>query len=365
MATIPNSVADALRNIADRKARGRLRAAATVEAIDQGELEWTDAEGWRYQLEAPPRVTVAAKDIERAAATVDLKVWDATDTLIFRDRIHAWDGFPVLVPDGTEHEEDDGRGAKIRVDNFRESPLEAARSDLAHTVRVVTKNGPWVKAKPGTVSTFYSGTNDNQIENSSATYSSAKEGSGSWQTWATTELYNRAGQYVSGGTYYVRQGFLEFDTSPLSGEAASAVALSLYSYLDTTNDFIIEARFYSWGAAVGTEDFVAGSSLSTHTRAATYDTASGFATGSYYTFSEDGSNFQSGLNTSGYTQLLLSSDQQRTGSAPTGVDRVAYRTADYTGTTRDPKLVVTHSAAGSSQAPRTFHQLQMHRRMAS
>lgn len=330
----------ALRNIAERKARGRLRAAATAEAVGR-ELEWTDAEGWRYQLEAPPRVTISPKDIERAAATVDLRVWDATGTLIFRDRIHAWDGFPVLVPDGTEHEEDDGLGGKMRVSNFRESPLEAARIDLAHTVRVVTKDGPWVKDKPGTVSTFYAGTSDGYIASSNADYATARASTpgGANDTNATAVVGQQTG-------YALYEMFVQFDTSGIDdADTVSQAVLSLYGTTDlSTTDFTAEARVSDWGASLTNTDWVAGASLSGLTRVATH-ASSGFATSAYNDFTEDGTNFRSAVNKTGATRLILVSDRLVAGTAPTGNELWICSTADEAGTTQDPKLVVTHASA--------------------
>lgn len=347
-ATAPTAFA--LRNIADRKARGRLRAAATVEAFGN-EVAWTDADGWRYELEAPPRVTIAAKDNERAAATVDLKVWDTTGTLIFRDRIHAWDGFPVLVPDGTEHEEDDGRGGKVRVSNFRESALEAARSDLAHTVRVVTKNGPWVKDKPGTVSTFYSDTADGFIQSldTEGTYSTARAGTS--LTVDTSSTGDFLGQRYSGGLnwYFCYEVFLKFDTSAIDdGDDVSAAVLSVYGQQDATtgNDFTIQARTKDWGASLTTEDWVAGASLGALSLLATFNTASGFSTAAYNDLTENGTALRDAVNKTGVTYVLLNSSRHEAGNAPTGGDEyVKIYFSNQTGTTQDPKLVVTHASA--------------------
>lgn len=331
----------ALRSIADRKARGRLRAAATVEAIGKGELEWLDAEGWRYELEAPPVVTIAPKDIERAAATVDLKVWDTAGTLIFRDRIHAWDGFPVLVPDGSQHEEDDGLGGKVRVSNFRESPVEAARSDLAHTVRVVTKNGPWVKTKPGTVSTFYASTDDNRISCGDGTYSVARSGAGTLDDAYASNAALFVGQTT---TYKVWQSFVPFDTSAIpDADTVTDFTLSFDGRADGSNvDFVVEARIVDWGATIEAADFVAGDDLGNHTLIASFN-SSAYST-AYMDFTTE-SGVAGQLSLTGLTKVHLSSAEQRLNSAPTDFEYLQLNSANNSGTTHDPKLVVTHAAA--------------------
>lgn len=329
-----------LRKTPDEKARKRLRAAATVEAIGAGEIEWVDADGWRYQLEAPPVVTIAPKDNERAAATVDLKVWDASDTLIFRDRIHAWDGFPVLVPDGTQHKETLPDGTTYRVDNFRESPVEAARSDLAHTVRVVTKNGPWVKAKPGTVSTFYSGAGDGYLRKYDATYLTARTmASATVVSGSAALLY--VGQYTG---YYCWESFIDFDTSAIpDADDVTIAVLSLDGAEDTSaTDFTVEARLYDWGGTLGSADAVAGADLGSHTLLASWDT-SGYSA-SYNDFTSEAA-FVSNISKTGTTSLILNSSRHRNGDTPTGGEFVGFWDQGAAGTTEDPKLVVTHAPA--------------------
>ena len=340
----------ALRNIADRKARGRLRAAATAEAVGKGELEWLDAEGWRYQLEAPPRVTIAAKDNERAAATVDLKVWDATGTLIFRDRIHAWDGFPVLVPDGTQHEEDDGRGGKIRVSNFCESPLEAARLDLAHTVRVVTKNGPWLKATPGTVSTFYATTADAVLQSTGSTYAAARAGSGSLSVSSGSTTNYVMWTYDTSPTFAIMQLAFPFDTSAIGGDTVSAATLSLYqnsSINNIDNWGSVYIRGYDFGASITSADYRPTDGTSAGDTLLASLARASFNSNAYKDFTSEAA-FPAYVNTSGETRLYALMSNTESATQPTQDDfgnAVQFRMADYTGTTSDPKLVVTHASA--------------------
>ncbi len=312
-------------------------------ALDQ-ELEWTDADGWRYQLERSPVVTISPKDIERAAATVDLRVWDAGNNLIFRDRIHAWDGFPVLVPDGTEHEEDDGPTGKVRVSNFRESPLEAARSDLAHTVRVVTKDGPWVKAKPGTVSTFYSGTGDGFLQGQGSTWSEARAASGTIAL-NTLNTYFTSGCDIPGAFYEANQAGFAFDTSAVPDtDEVSAATLSLYVNADLSDvDSTHEVRIVAFGT-LATADFIAGASLSGITRIASIAT-SGLTGAAYNDFIEDGTGLRDAVNLTGLTELWLTDSVQLSATNPSGRSMVRWSSANEAGTTQDPKLVVTHAPA--------------------
>lgn len=333
-----------LRKTPDEKARKRLRAAITVEAIGKGEIEWVDADGWRYQLEAPPRVTIAPKDNERAAATVDLKVWDASNALIFRDRIHAWDGFPVLVPDGTQHKETLPDGTTHRVDNFRESPVEAARLDLAHTVRVVTKNGPWVKANPGTVSTFYADTADSIISSVNASYATARAG-GTISLFPTASGLNVTWQ--SG--YTLRQSHVPFDTSALpDADDITGATLSYYhisSDLTNTDGWTtIRVRAYDYGASIGSEDWRptdGTSATDTLVATMTYSSLSGDG---YHDFTSEAALLTT-ISKTGLTKVYHFIANIEAATAPTGANSVNFSSADTAGTTQDPKLVVTHAAA--------------------
>lgn len=340
-------IAVSLRAITDNKARGRLRAASIVDAIKASLTKWVDSDGWTYEFENLPRVTISEKDIKRAASTVDLKVWDASNTLIFRDRIHAWDGFPVLVPDGTQRQEILDTGEINLVDNFKEDPLEAVKTDLAHTVRVVTKTGtvPWVKAKPGTVSTFYSGTSDGYLVSVHATYATARSTHSGGTSPSDTATTMVCGQQKP-GDFQLYEMFVQFDTSAIDdGDTVSQAVLSLYGTVDlSTTDFTAEARVSDWGASLTTADWIAGESLSSLTRVATHASA-GFTTSAYNDFTEDGLNFRSAVNTTGATRLILVSDRLVAGTEPTGNELWIVSTADETGTTQDPKLVVTHTAA--------------------
>lgn len=121
-----------LSKMPDEASRNRLRARLAIETLGN-DVAWVDSEGWHYQLEAPPAV-------RGDVVIVDLRVWDAGNMLIFLDRIEIPGGFPLLIPDGTQHK---ARG--MRVDNFREAPLEAARAELARIVRKATEHGRHIK----------------------------------------------------------------------------------------------------------------------------------------------------------------------------------------------------------------------------
>lgn len=127
----------------DETARSQMQAVLSVETLGNV-VAWVGGDGWHYQIESPPKVTTSP-DTQRASVTIDLRVWDAENMLMFLDRIEITDGFPVLIPDGSQHKETQPDGTTRRVDNFRESPLEAARAELARIVKTATEHGRHIR----------------------------------------------------------------------------------------------------------------------------------------------------------------------------------------------------------------------------
>jgi hypothetical protein len=54
--------------------------------------------------------------------------------------------------------------------------------------------------------------------------------------------------------------------------------------------------------------------------------------------------FLSNINTSGFTRMVTCSDRVTAGTQPTGDEYTYISSADETGTTQDPKLVITADA---------------------
>ena len=134
------------------------------------------------------------------------------------------------------------------------------------------------------------------------------------------------------------EGFLSFDTSTVVG-TITAVTLSLYGHTDTsTTDFTVEARLHDWGPTLESSDWVAGASLGTKTLLATLSTV-GFTTAGYNNFTSEAA-FASNINQSGFTRFLLCSNRHRTLTAPSGTEHIRFWTANATGTSQDPKLVI-------------------------
>ena len=202
-----------------------------------------------------------------------------------------------------------------------------------------------------TTTTVYGGTADGFVRSYNTTYATARTGSN--LSYDDTGVNLVVGQlYHTNSTYYVWENFLSFDTgTPIPDtDIVETATLSLYGLTDYTDasDFVVEARTHSWTTSgLGTDDWVAGASLSGKTLLASFDTLN-FVTPNYNVFVSEAA-FVDAISLTGLTEILLSSSRQRVGDTPTGKEYVYFTTTEYEeGTTTDPKLVVVHAppAAG-------------------
>lgn len=191
--------------------------------------------------------------------------------------------------------------------------------------------------------TVYAGTSDGLVQSYDIDYALARAG-GSIGTSNNGTSIN-IGQRLN-VAYYCYEAFFEFDTSAVgSGSTATSAILSLYANTDSSaTDFVFEARAFDWGGVIGVEDFVAGDSLAGLTLLGTYSSASGWS--AYHAFSDVA--MSANVNSTGMTRLVVASDRMRLGNAPTGNEYVSCKAAETTGTTQDPKLVVTYSVSAPS-----------------
>jgi len=147
--------------------------------------------------------------------------------------------------------------------------------------------------------------------------------------------------------YWVYEGFISFDTSAIGAGTVTSATLSLCPYQDqSVTDYTLYARARDWGASLTTADWVAGASLSGLTLLASVSTV-GISVGSYAALSSE-SAFASNINTSGSTRIILTSSRHEAGNLPpTGLEYVAWYSAEASAAYR-PKLVVEYTAGISS-----------------
>lgn len=177
-----------------------------------------------------------------------------------------------------------------------------------------------------TIYTIYANTNDHYVDSSNNTYSTARAGSGLVDD--TSGAYMYAGQDYDAPTYYVKQAFLSFDTSAvISGQPAS-LSLTIYVQFND-NPATYDVDIVNWTA--GTGSFVAGTSLSAQSE---FGTATLTGTGDKV--------FSSTTNParSSTYKLMIYGHRQETNSAPTGIEYIRFRSADWVGTATDPYLTI-------------------------
>lgn len=211
----------------------------------------------------------------------------------------------------------------------------------------------------GTVTTVYAGTADDGVQIDGTDYSGTRGGTGTKDLTSTINGENVAlevlhQQFNGTSNTRITEAFIGFDTSSIPDtDAVSAAALGLventgYGHVFDTAD-TLEARIYDWSTTVTTADWRTGTQYAALTLVASLASGSWSASG-YNTLTENGTNFQSNVNKTGTTRLILGTAGLASGAAP-GSDKTSYwgiMSADNTGTTDDPKLEVTHAAAAVS-----------------
>ena len=181
----------------------------------------------------------------------------------------------------------------------------------------------------------YSDTNDGYVRSSDTSYATAREGGGGLSVFTFGNL--SAGQALSGGTYYVHQPMLSFDTSAVPAGTDSGILISLN--VTTARSKVFEIWEHAWTPPISTAAFVAGSSLASKTLFGTHTpSATGRRSWS--------SSLTSIPRSSGY-RVLVAAEEQRTNVAPTGDSMFIFNPADTSGTTSDPYLQFD-SAGGST-----------------
>jgi len=199
--------------------------------------------------------------------------------------------------------------------------------------------------------TVYGVDADGMIRSSSATYATARTGSGTLTLNPEgTGLYS--GQLYSSGTYYLDESFFAFDTSGLPDDAIiQTVVLSLWGISSSTlNDRVHEVRAYDWGDTVTTGDWISGADLGSSTLVASLADED-FAYETYAAFTSEAA-FLTAINKTGVTRLVMASSRLRLGTAPTGLERESWAGGEATD---PPKLVITYTVPIAHEGSVTFH----------
>ncbi len=154
-------------------------------------------------------------------------------------------------------------------------------------------------------------------------------------------------------TYQAKEVFLSFDTSVITDtDVIDSAVVSLYGQTRSgaTSD-IVEVYAKDWGGTVTTADWVAGEDIGALTLLASFTATAApgnWSTSAYNAFTENGSNLRSAINKTGVMYVMLCLDELRSVVAPTASSIVGFYMANQTGTTQDPKLVITTTATAST-----------------
>ena len=294
---------------------------------------------------------------------------------------------PVLVDDDNgdiirewEEENPETREKEIKQRKLKYDPTEAIRQSLAHTILQVAKDEKnIIKGKIGnTTSTFYSSQLDGRVswDQLSNNWNSAHDDDGS----NAGSNYGRSPESVAlvggnnGGDWVLRRGYYLFDTSGISGtDIIDSATFSVYcasvGYIDN------DAQAYIGVVQVQGNNLVADNSLSgadydqcgdainDPTQGAISTDLDTMVTNDYtdYTLNvtgkgwvaRDGEASPSGA-TNGITYLGLREGHDIEDEVPDldlynnyESNGISTYMSEEAGTTKDPKLVVVHSASSS------------------
>lgn len=253
---------------------------------------------------------------------------------------------PPTVPRSNITENVSGELTVLEIGD--EDPFEAFIEAVWDSVEETPYPEGWRTA--GTVTTIYGDTSDGRLEGQGATYNVARQGTGTVAI-DTTGTASATGQFFS-STYSCYQQYWAFDTSIIDDDdIVTGVSLELYQTGQNLagGNFTVEARAFDWGATLTTADYRPGNTLSSYTLLASIATSGMGTLNRYYALTSTAAFLTvDGLKT-GMVRLFTSSSKQRTGTTPTDREFVQFATANASGTTTDPKLVITHDTPGPIQ----------------
>lgn len=275
---------------------------------------------------------------------------------------------PVLVDDlngDIIREWIDTETGELKQRKLKEDPQEAIRQVIIHNVSIVGKdNGKVVAGKIGnTTSTFYpaaganspvDGYNQNEPgENTWATIHDATAGTAVSVVATKIFIVIQPGP-TSGKWGRITRSFILFDTSAISDtDTLDSAVLSLYgATVITEGDYGNGINIYS-STPASNDDIVVGDFDQVGTSAfATAIPRASFSTSAYNDFTLNATG-EAAVDFTGISKFSMRWVNDANNSEPTwesgeGRDLTEAWAADETGTTKDPKLVVEHTAVASA-----------------
>jgi hypothetical protein len=268
---------------------------------------------------------------------------------------------PILVDDPNGDiikEYTDKITNEVKIRKLKEDPIEAIRQSLVHTIGLVGKEDTQiVKGKVGTTTdTFYpdagnpgsssvDGTIDIRDAGSFSAARTAKDGT-HLDYNGETSLYV-VSLTAGGSKWYINRAVINFNTASIpTDNVISSAVISLYAIAvgSDADSYRIVQNTISSNTAYATADF----DLFNSTALATDKESTSITTSAYNNWALNSTGIGI-IQKDGVSHFGVRSAEECDNTAPTGGNSYfGCSSADEDGTSRDPKLVVTHAAAGSS-----------------
>lgn len=187
--------------------------------------------------------------------------------------------------------------------------------------------------------TFYSSSEDSELLKSSATWSGARDAASAASIAKTGTGIGQQGTHT-GGTYYAVRGAFPFDTSSLpDGDVISSVVAHFRAKATPINTPTIHITKFTPDDAT---DLVVGDFDKF-----TFTSIGSFSPTTADTWYDDTLSDISSVSKTGWTCFGLLEDHDLDNTTPTAQYFNSVYSADETGTSSDPKLVVTHAATAT------------------
>lgn len=186
--------------------------------------------------------------------------------------------------------------------------------------------------------------NDQYVKSSSATYTTARTGSG-LTVGADTTTNLLAGQNFASSTYSCYETFMQFDTSLIAaGSTVSSATLRIVA--NTSGSGLTNDQFYvlyrSWTSPLTTDQWVPGANLNLLSTVA-YRLGTFVANTTYNLTAATGS-----VTLGGVTGWMATSGSLMSGTAATALTQVYNYLSGNNASTSAPQLTITYTAPASA-----------------
>lgn len=181
---------------------------------------------------------------------------------------------------------------------------------------------------------------DGYLENFSTTYTTARDGGGTYSIVDTAGDSVRWGEKFATPTYFCTEAFLSWAYTVPATETVTAayIRLRAVSAANTAVTRALEVREYDWGASMATADWRTAAQFSALTQMAAIDSAQNAGT-SYILAGSD--SLVTRLSSASPLRVVCTSDRQRSSTVPSVDEEAYFSSADAGGTGDDPALIFT------------------------